>query len=198
MATENYLLSVQGTTQASYNQCVMCFQSAGLSSTDTLDAGRDLISAFIGHAQALWLQCLPNSYQVTALTARRAFPHPSATAVKQFQFGTQTGSAGANSTSLSLCPSIFLVPPMGTKSGGRVFMPCVSDGDYLNNAPAAGYLANIGLVFGAMITGLAGSGTNWKLAIYSRRNGSAALALTFGISSRIGFQGRRRKPVGGV
>lgn len=77
-------------------------------------------------------------------------------------------------------------------------MPCVADGDYVNNSPSAGYITNIGLVFAAMITGLAGSGTNWKLAIYSRKNISASLALTFGISSRIGFQGRRRKPVGGV
>lgn len=198
MATENYLLSVQGVTQNGYNECVMCFQSAGLSSTDTLDAGQDLITAFNGHALALWLQCLPSSYQVIALTARRAFPKPSGVAVRGYDFGTQTGSSGPNATSVSLCPTIFLVPPMGTKSGGRVFMPAVAGGDYVNNSPSAGYITNIGLAFGAMITGLAGSGTNWKLAIFSRKNVSASLALTFGISSAIGFQGRRRKPVGGV
>lgn len=198
MATENYLLSVQGVSQASYLESVLCFQSAGLSSTDTLDAGADLISAFIGHGLAFWLNCCADTYNCTALTARRAFPTPSATAVRQFQFGAQTGGLGTSGVGLNLCPSIFLVPPMGVKSGGRVFMPPAAASEIVNNSYSAGYITAINTFFAACISGLAGSGTNWKLAIYSRKTASASLALAFTPSARIGFQGRRRQPVGGV
>ncbi len=198
MATENYLLSVQGVQATSYNECVLCFQSTGLSSTDTLDAAADLCSAFIGHGLAFWLACLPGSYQCLKLAARRAFPKPSATAYRQFQQFAQTGTSGAFATADNLCPSIFLVPPMGTKSGGRVFMPSIAQGDISNNSYTAGYLTALGAFFNAAITGFAGSGTSWKLAIYSRKNASAALALGFTPSARVGFQGRRRSPSGAV
>jgi len=197
MATENYLLSIQGTQMRSYNECVLCFQSAGLSSTDTLDAGGDLCNAFAAHATPLWLQCLPQTYELNQLVARRAFPKPSAEAHIQYQIGDNPGSSGPQATSLQLCPSVFLVPPMGTKSGGRIFMPSIAEGDIADNVYAGGYIANIDLLMGVLTTGMVGSGTNWKLGIYSRKNASVSLVQTWALSGRIGFQSRRRKPVGG-
>jgi hypothetical protein len=196
MATENYLLTINGGVMGSPNQTVLCFQSAGLASNDTLDAGVDLINAFAGNLEALWLACLPGTYSLNMYAARRAFPKPSAVAKLQYDASQVTGQRGSNATSYNLCPVIFLVPPMGTKSGGKVFMPAVPQGDIINNQYVAGYLTATSAFFNAAIAGAAGSGTNWKLAIYSRKLQSVQLAQSFSKSLRLGFQGRRRTPVG--
>jgi hypothetical protein len=196
MATENYLLSIQGSVSGQYNECVLCFQSAGLSSVDTLGEGGDLINSFIAHGQALWLAMMPASYFLDVLQARRAFPKPSAVAHAQNQNFAVPGTRGSNATSYNLCPAIFLIPPMGTKSGGRTFLPAVAQGDVVNNTYLAAYLTAINNFFTAAIAGFAGSGTNWHLAIFSRKNVSASLVASFSPSLRLGFQGKRRKPVG--
>lgn len=196
MATQTYLLSVQGAVLGSYNECVLAFQSTGLSATDTLDAAGDLVNAFQAHAQTLWLDCLPASYYLNILSARRATPAPSAEAHIQYQAFSVQGLRGAGATAYNLCPSVFLVPPMGTKSGGRVFMPAIAQGDLTNNSYLGAYVTAIDNLFTALTAGLAGSGTNWQLAIYSRKNLSTSLALSWVLSPRIGFQGRRRNPAG--
>lgn len=198
MATENYQLSIQGSVQGQYNECVLCFQSSGLTSNDTLDAGGNLINAFITHGQALWLAMLPTSYSLDVLAARRAFPHPSATAHVQNQAFAVGGTRGSDTTAYNLCPSVFLVPPSGVKSGGRVFLPCVPQGDIVNNSYVTAYANAVTAYFAAAISGFAGSGTNWQLAIYSRKNVSAALVNSFGLSERLGYQSRRRRPSGSV
>lgn len=196
MSTENYLLNIQGTVQGQFRENVLCFQSAGLNTLDTVAAATDLVAAFIAHAEALWLACLPQSYFLDLYTAKRAFPKPSASFSTQYQVFSTLGTRGVSATSYNLCPSVFLVPPTGVKSGGKVFMPAVAQADVVNNAPIAAYTAAVGAFFAACLTGLAGSGTNWQLAVYSRKNTSAALVNTIAISPRLGFQGRRRKPVG--
>ncbi len=198
MATENYLLSIQGDVNGQYNECILCLQSSGLSSVDTLGEGGDLINAFIAHGQAAWLNMLPATYSLMSLSARRAFPKPSAQAHTQNQAFAVIGTRGTSATTYNVCPSVFLIPQMGVKSGGRVFLPCVPQGDIVNGAYVAGYRTAIDTFFGTAITGWAGSGTNWQLAVFSRKNVSASIVASFGPSSRIGFQGRRRKPQGSV
>ena len=196
MATENYLLSIQGSVNGQYNECVQCFQSSGVTSTDTLDAATDLITAWIAHAKSFWLAMFPNSYVLDLLTARRAFPSPSAVAYQQFQYFVETGTRGASATAYNICPSVFLIPPMGVKTGGRTFLPAVSASDIVNNAPISAYTTAVQSYFTAAISGLAGSGTNWQLGIFSRKNTSVSLVASSQLSPRIGFQSRRRRPVG--
>lgn len=198
MATENYLLSIYGTSFLSYQENVLCFQSAGLSSTDTIDSANDLINAFRTHLESLWLDCIPGSSYVTGYSAMRAFPKPSATAWQMLAPGSVGGNQAGSAGAVNVCPAVHLIPPMGTKTGGRVFMPAPATDQVVNNAYDAAYVAAIDALFANALSGAAGSGTNWKLAIYSRVNQSASLALAYNLSNRIGFQGRRRKPVGGV
>jgi hypothetical protein len=197
MATENYLLSVQGVVQESFQESVLCFQSTGLSSTDTLDTANDLITAWRTHLESLWQDIAPSDYQVRLYSARRAFPHPSGTAYQQIDIDAVVGGMGS-CNALNVCPAVHLIPPMGTKTGGRVFLPSAADSAVIDNTYDAGYVASVTSFFSNAISGSAGSGTNWKLAIFSRLNTSAVLALNFGLSPRIGFQSRRRKPVGGA
>lgn len=197
MATENYLLSIQGNVSGSYNEVVMCFQSAGLASNDTLSAGANLIQAWLANAEAKWLACLPPSYFVNNYSARRAFPKPSAVANFQYQAFAKPGTRGIAAGGYNLCPCVHLIPPMGTKSVGKVFMPAVAAGDIVNNQYIAGYTTVINTLFSQLATtGLAGSGTLWHLGIFSRKNISVSLVTAFGQSEAIGFQGRRRKPAG--
>lgn len=196
MATENYLLSIQGNVNGEYNECVQCFESSGTDPTNTFQTGVDLLTAWDTNARSLWLACLPSSYSLGLLSAKRAFPKPTANPMLQYGYGSHLGTRGSDATSYNLCPVMFLVPPMGIKSGGKTFMPCVAQGDIVNNSYVSGYQTAVDAYFAALLAGLAGSGTNWKLAIYSRKAGSASLVQSFGLSERIGYQGRRRKPVG--
>lgn len=198
MATETYLLSIQGSLQGQYRENVIAFQSAGLGANQTLDNAGNLINAFIAHGQTPWLATQPVSYSLDLLSARRAFPKPSATAYVQYQAFTVPGTRGNSATSYNLCPSVFLVPPMGTKTGGRIFMPAIAQADISNNSYAGGYVTAIANLMAAFIGGMAGSGSNWQLCVFSRKNVSASLVSSYTLSTRIGFQSKRRRPVGSV
>lgn len=195
MATETYLLSVQGNLQQEYRENVIAFQSAGVATNDTLTYGTDLINAWVAHLEALWLAMFPAAYVVERYYARRATPKPSAGAHKQYQNGVKVGTRGSDATGQSLCPSLFLVPPMGTKSGGRIFLPCVGQGDIVNNNYLAGFVTAVGAWTTAAGTGAAGTGTLWQLAIYSRKNRTSSLAQITTLSPRLGYQRKRRSPV---
>lgn len=196
MATEFYLLSIQGSVNGQYNEVVQCMQGTGVATNDTLNAGRDLVQAWNTSAKALWLAMFPASYAVDRLTARRAFPKPSATATFQYQFGAAPGTNGSDGVSFNLCPTVLLIPPIGTKSQGRTFLPIVPSGQITNNAYQSAYITAINNYFNALITGLAGSLATWNLAVYSRKLQSASLVVAISHSLKLGFQGRRRKPVG--
>lgn len=196
MATGTYLLGVQGTVQGQYRENILCFQGSIVDPNDTLAMGNDLIGAWIAHAEAPWLAMFPGSYFVDLYSARRATPKPSAVAKRQYQSFSQAGTLGLAATSYNLCPSIFLVPPMGTKSGGRIFLPCCPQGQIVNNAYQAPFQTAMNNFMNTVTAGIAGAATTWTLAIFSRKLTSTSLVFSWGLSERLGFQGRRRSPVG--
>lgn len=196
MATEFYLLSIQGSVNGQFNEVVQCFQGTGVSTSDTLGGGGDLIAAWATGAATKWLACLPQSYFLDRLVARRAFPKPSASAHAQQQAFSQGGTLAVNSTSYNLCPCTILIPGLGVKSAGRNFMPCVPDGQVVNNAIGAGYRTALDAYYNQLIAGLTGSIASWALAIYSRKHGTGSLVVAATHSLKLGFQSRRRRPVG--
>lgn len=198
MATESYFLTVHGTVQGQYNSCVLCFTSAGVNTNDTNATGQNLILAFQAHLETAWLGMLPTSYTLDMYSARRCTPKPSVVSKLQYQLGAKPGLFGTFTPAFNLCPTVFLVPPMGTKSGGRVFLPCAPAGQISNNLFQPGYIAQIDAFFGSAVSGAAGSGTNWQLSVFSRKLTVASLIQSWSISPGLGFQGRRREPVGAV
>ncbi len=196
MATEFYLLSIQGSLNGQYNESVQCFQGVGTSPTDTLDAGLDLIGAWIASLATHWLAALPQTYFLDRLAARRAFPKPSATAHNQFAAFSTSGTFSANAASYNLCPVVLLIPPSPTKTQGKVFMPACPIGGVTNNALGATYRTALDAYFNPAIVGVTGSLATWTLSVYSRRNASAVPVVQASHSLKIGFQGRRRRPVG--
>lgn len=196
MATEIYELSVQGAVQGQYDECVLHWIGTGLTANETLVNGNLLISGWVATCQALWLATLPSSYSLNRLAARRATPSPSAVAHAQYQAFIVSGTRGTDAVSFNLCPSIFLVPGMGVKSGGRVFMPCVGAADIVNNGYLPAYITALANAFNTMIGGFSGSGVTWNLAVFSRKLLTASLVTQANFSGRLGFQGKRRYPAG--
>lgn len=195
MATETYELIVQGVSVQERNECVLHFTSDNVTANDTLDNGESLIDSFHTNIMPLWLACMPVSYYVDRLAARRVITKPSAVAHRQYENNEQEGTLDSNAASDQLCPSVLLIPPTGTKSAGRCFMPSVGRNQIVDNLYIAGYQTVIDALFAAMTANFGVSGKHWQLAVYSRKFNSATLAQAWQLSSRLGFQKNRRAPV---
>lgn len=195
MATETYELRVSGYNNLEWNECVLNFQSTDVVANDTLENAENLCTSWDTAIKGLWLGCLPNTYALNRLAARRVVPKVSAVGHRQYDLGTQTGTLGADASTEQLCPCIFTIPPMGTKSGGKIFMPCVGQGEIQNNQYTAGYVTAINALMAAQITLFGVSGVHWRLVIHSRKVGSVVNVLAWQLSPLIGFQGKRRLPI---
>ena len=198
MATETYQLAIEGIAGTSYNQVIMHFTGVGVSSGDTLAAGESLNLGFDASLRALWLATLPPDYLLTMLASRRVSAVPSATAVESEVAGGYAGTLGTQCTALQTCPSVFLVPTMGTKSGGKIFWPCIPQGQLIDSVYQAAWKTAVDAFIAAAVAGFTQAGITWTLAIWSRKTQSASTVAGHNFSPVIGFQGKRRKPAGAV
>lgn len=195
MATETYELIVRGQLAYEPNAVVMHFQSDNVTANETLANGESLLASWANNVESLFLGCLPPDYFMDRITARRVGPGHSAVAHVQSDFDNNSGTLGNPSQSTQMCPSIFLVPPIGTKSGGRVFMPGVGSDQILNNAYTGGYLSAIHAFMNAQIVNFGVSGAHWQQVIFSRKHLTSVHVMAYQLSPVIGFQRRRRSPV---
>lgn len=195
MATETYELRVQGVVKQERNECVMHFQSDNVTANDTLVNGQSLIDSWTTNVMAAFLACLPSSYYLDRLAARRV-TKPSAVAHLQYELEQNVGTSSSNTASSDqICPSIFLIPPMGTKSGGKIFMPVAGNLDFVDNQVQAGYITAIATFMGLQVVNFGVSGVHWQQVVYSRKLAIASHVLAWNVSPRIGFQNRRRAPI---
>lgn len=196
MANAVYLLSITGTHYNQFVENVLCFIGDTADGVQTLTEGNDLMDAFQANAQAEYLACLPPTYLLDRYSTRCVVPSgPGNVAHRQIVNDGEIGTDGAGALSENLCPVINLVPPMGVKTQGRIYMPCIAKTSIDNNQFTVGYRTAINAFIGVMRGGMVNSSINWKLGIYSKKNGTGSLALAQSLSAAIGFQGRRRKPL---
>lgn len=198
MATETYELDVDGTLAGMYRSNVLHFKGVGVASGDTLAAAESLVTGWNANLKTLWLATVPQTYALDMLRARRATPKPSAVGYLSYGPFAEVGTRGSNASAQQTCPSIFLVPTMGVKSGGRIFWPAVPAGDLDQNAYSAAWRTAVDAAIAAMISGFTTSGITWTLAIYSRKLSSTSDIAGHNYSPVIGFQSKRRKPVGSI
>lgn len=196
MATETYELAIQMCHTGQPIETLLHFQGGNLTADATLVNGADLITGFITNVLPDFLPTIPASCQVNRLAARRVSSKPSAVAHTQFQRNSEVGSGGSAACSYQLCPTIFLVPPMGTISGGKIFWPAISDTAINGNQPQAGWLTNVATVMADMMSNFGTSAITWQLAIFSRKLKTTSLVLAYNVSPRLGFQRKRAHPVG--
>jgi hypothetical protein len=111
-------------------------------------------------------------------------------------FRAAVGQRGTEAVSEQLCPCVTLIPIMGVKSAGRIFLPAVDKNDINLNKPVAGYKTAISNLITAMIAGFSLLSGTIELVIYSRKLNSNSVCSTFNLSPVIGYQRRRARPVG--
>lgn len=198
MANRCYQLSIEGTLNASYRQTVLHFQSAGTNDNDTVAGCKSLVAAWDASVKTQFLATVPSAYSITRIVARRVDLTPSASTCKYYGVGSQIGTRGTDGTGQQTCPSIFLVPTMGTKSGGKIFWPTIPQGDIVQSAIASAWQTVVNTCIATMVGGITNAGITWTLAVYSRKLNSIANVASHNFSSVIGFIGKRRKPVGAV
>jgi len=198
VAIRTYQLEIQGMLFTSYRETVLHFNSPDTNDNDTLAAGESLCAAFDSAAKAQFLATLPAQYSIVRLAARRVGLKPSATACMFYGAQTQTGTRATDGTGQQTCPSIFLVPTMGTKSGGRIFWPSIPQADLVQNSPSAAWQTVVDTVLATLIAGITSASMTWTLVVYSRKLNSTANITSHSFSPVVGFIGKRRKPIGAV
>lgn len=196
MSNATYQLVIQGTHYHEAIENVLTFKGDLADGSQPMTEGADLVDAFEGAVRTLYLGCLPPTFLLDRYVTRCMLPAgPSNNYHRQIINDARVGTFGTAAQSDNLCPAINLIPPMGVKSGGRIYMPCVPKTAIDNNLFTAGYIAAVQAFMAPLIAGFSNSATVWKLAIYSKKNATSSLAAAFSLSAAIGFQGKRRKPI---
>jgi hypothetical protein len=193
MATDYYELRVQGLHQTEYNECVMHFEGTNLTAADYLDNAKDLCESFDAALVGLWMALFPTSYELLRLTARKASPGGGAAYTVPYPIGTNVGTVAGGAASQQLCPVVRLIPPMGIKTAGKIFLPCIAESQIAANVVNSTWLANVAALMSPMVTGFNNSSITWKSAIYSRKNGTFALTVAYDTSPIVGFQRKRQR-----
>jgi hypothetical protein len=196
MANATYQLSIAGTHYNQFVENVICFKGDLAAGIDTMAESEDLVESWLSNVVTAWLACVPPTYLIDRLSARCLLPAgPSSVFHHQVINDAHIGTFGTAAASENLCPAVNLIPPMGVKSQGRVYLPCVAKTAIDNNKFVAGYITAVNALFNLMAAGFANSATTWKTAVYSKKNGTSSLSLAHSLSAAIGFQGRRRRPI---
>lgn len=195
MATEIYELVLAASTGLETLENVMHFVGGNLTADHTIDNAKSLCDSFNTNVLPTWMNLFPDNYILKRITARRATPKPSGTATIEYPQATQIGQFGSGQLSNQLCPVLFLVPGMGFKTGGKIFLPCVPNTAIVNNSYTGGYVTLMAAFVGAILANFGVSGKTWQSAIYSRKLATYSITVGINLSPRFGFQKRRRSPV---
>lgn len=193
MAVDFYQLRVKGLHETQFNECVMHFRGTNLTAADYVQNANDLVNAFNDALKTSWLNMLPSTYQLLRLTAKKASPGGGAEVSAQYDFGSAPGNVAGGAAAQQLCPAIILIPAMGIKTAGKIFLPAIAETQIANNAPGGMWFSNLNSLMVDMLTGFSFSSILWDLVIYSRKNASFGEVLDYSTSPIIGFQRRRQR-----
>jgi len=195
LATEYYLLSIDGVTDVYEMSSTHVMKSDDVVANDTLTNGTDLIDAWVTNALPDWLAFQSENYQVRRITARRINPSGSAVSSVAFQIGAQMGTVSEATSPLQLAPCVRLIPGTLGSTAGKCFLPCPPIGSVNNNAYAGTYASDVAVYFGLLTAGITNT-FDWTLAIHHKKAATFSDCVGFNLSPSFGFQGRRRYPIG--
>lgn len=193
MASDFYQLRVQGLHQTEYNECVMYFRGDNLTAADYITNAGDLASSFETDVKSLWLACLPASYALGRLSAKKASAGGGGTVDRQQTLASSVGTVSGGAASQQLCPVVRLIPPMGVKTAGKIFMPCIAESMIGANVVTAGWLTAIANLMASLMGGFGPGSITWTQQVFSKKNGTFADVLAFDTSPIVGFQRRRQR-----
>lgn len=196
MPDELHRVEFRGELQGQYRENVMYWRITGATDDTPFGNSNALVAFLDTNIKPLYLAAAPVDYYLEAITARRVGPTSGQYATIDYAPFTATGLRGPGSASEQLCPCVTLIPPMGVKSAGRIFLPAVSKIDINLNVPIAGYITAVNNLINAMVVGGSVAGGLATLAIYSRKHNTSSAVAAFHLSPVIGYQRRRSHPVG--
>jgi len=193
MAIEVYSLTVAGHVMDQPMTSILHFVGTGMTADLTYETGTNLVTLFDADFLAEWLAICPNSYDLDYLRARRVKPKQSAEAFKQYQSNSQSGTFSSDAVSTELRPSMFLVPVLGTKSGGRIFLPSAPDDSIAANLYQGAYVTACNTLMTNLTTNHVSGGITWTLCVFSRKLNSYSDVSAWHLSARLGFQKRSKR-----
>lgn len=193
MANDVYQLIVLGQSAGQFFENVLHFKNAATSDPDPVTAATNLIAAFKASAQAELADCMSTDSSLTGHKCRRINNGGSPTiAVPQTAVpGTVTGTSATSATA-----SLLLVPFQRTGKfyTGKVFIPGLSEAELAGNVISGGQRSAVETFAGAMET-FTSSPYTWDFVIWSRTVSLPFLPFDFSVSTKVGIQRRRLKPV---
>lgn len=193
MATDFYRLRVQGLHQTEYNECVMHFKGVNLDAAEYLVNARDLVLAWLSDITGVWAAMFPVSHQTLRVSASKASAGGGAEVSQQYALGGQPGTQSGGAAAQQLCPVVRLIPGMGVKTAGKIFLPCIAEGDINANVVTGGWTDRLSDLMAPLIDGFSTTSITWSIVVYSRKNSTFSDALTYDTSPIIGFQRRRQR-----
>lgn len=196
MPDELHRVEWHGNLNGQYRNNVMHWRITG-ATDDTPFANSNALVAWIHtNIKPLFLATLPPDYFLDAVVARRLGPTGGPYAMNDYEPFLSPGTRGTAAVSEQLCPCMTLIPPMGVKSAGRVFLPAVDKADVNLNVYAAGYITATNTLFNAMVAGGTVAGGLATLCIFSRKLNTSSVVAGFHLSPALGYQRKRSHPVG--
>jgi len=194
MATEKYLLSIEGSVNSTEMTTTHVMSTDDAVSDDTLTSAMDLVTAWTTECIDPWLAFQSEDYQVRRVTARRINPVGSAVGHRQFQVGGAVGQIGEPTVAPNLAPCIRLIPSVMGRTAGRMFLPSPPNTMVNENLYDAAYQALVETYMDTIIAGFTDT-YEWTLNIHHRKSNQFSAVTGYNLSPSLGFQGRRRYPV---
>jgi len=196
MPDELHLITIGGNVAGQFRENVQHWHILGATNDTPYLNANSLAQYWDTTIRPLWLAVNADMYTLDYVNVRRLGPTPGQYAQVDYAPGDQTGGRTGGTVGEQLCPCVTLIPPMGVKSAGRVFLPSVAKGDVNLNVYLAGYVTVVNTLFNTMITGSAVAGGLASLVIYSRKLNITSAVAAFHLSTVIGYQRKRSRPVG--
>lgn len=181
---------------AQQNEVVMHWLATGISLGSAFDEANSLVQLLDSTFKPLWLAMMPDTYSLEAILARRIGPTPGEYAIVDYAPNTEVGTRGSGCVANQLCPCVTLIPVMGHKSAGRVFLPSVSAAQIVLNIFQAGYKTAVSNFFTPAIAFTSFLGGNVQLCIFSRKLNISYEISSFQLSPVLGYQRKRGRPIG--
>jgi len=196
MPDELHRVEWRGNLAGQYRDNVMHWRITG-ATNDTPFANSNALAAFLNtNIKPLFLATLPPDYTLDSIFVRRIGPTTGQYASVDFEAGSMAGGRTTVAASEQLCPCITLIPPMGVKSAGRIFLPAVAKTDINMNVPLAGYVTVVNTFMDACIAGGSVAGGAAIMVIFSRKTNTNNNISGYHLSPAIGYQRRRSHPIG--
>jgi len=196
MAIGLYRTEWRGSLRGQFRENVIHYRLNPDPGTNGFDTANDLLIALNSTFISLWLDMLPPDYVLSAILARQIGPVGGNYATIDYEEGTQPGTRGTEAASQQLCPCITLIPGIGIKSAGRIFLPAVDKADYSMNSPSVGFGIAVNAFMTPSIAGFSVAGGTASIAIFSRKLNTSNEVVTYHLSPVIGYQRKRARPIG--